>query len=162
MTDSPAEVEFAPEAEARFADYLREVRAALAGVPDVNPDEIEADVREHVENELHAKPRPVRLADLEAVLVRLGPPTQWAPARTGLSMSIGQILRARWQGLREAIWRGPEDWRLAYLAFGVFAIGVLAFPLFPLFLVLSYILSRAAIALAKGKGVALGARNWLV
>lgn len=160
-----------PAAEARFDDYLRQMRRALAGAPDVNPDDIEADIREHVENELRAAARPVEPFVLEAVLRRLGPPTQWLPpgrppvtAQVSATFStLGGYLWARWRAARAAVWRGPEDWRLPYLSFGVFALGVLALPFFPLFLVVSYVLSRAGLALAADRGVALDAgRKWLL
>ena len=50
MSGAGTMIEFTPEAEARLVEYLRQVRAALSGSPDVSPDEIEADIREHVEN----------------------------------------------------------------------------------------------------------------
>jgi hypothetical protein len=78
-------------------------------------------------------------------------------------MTFGQFLKARFRAACNAIWRGPEDWRLPYLSFGTFALGVIAFPLFPLFLVVSYLLSRAGIACAADKGVTLdGGRKWLL
>jgi hypothetical protein len=186
MTDTPVELHLTPDAEARLEDYLRQVRAALAGIANVNPEEIEADIREHVENELHEVPRPVGLGALEAVLARLGPPDQWATgdrpsglrrvghlirerlraaheaARERLRHA-GEAARERFRGAREVLLRGPEDRRLAYLSFGVFAIGVLTVVLFPLALAVSYLLSRAGIALAREKGVALdGGRRWLL
>ena len=186
MTHSPAEIELAPEAAARLDDYLRQVRVALAGAADVNPDEIEADIREHVENELHSAPRPVSLSALEAVLTRLGPPDQWGATDDpnvlhrirhrlrerfrGARAEFGERfhcmrkrLKERLHGARETLWRGPEDWRLAYLSFGVFALGVLTVVVFPLALLVSYILSRAGIAYAREKGIELGtARKWLL
>ncbi len=168
MTQTPADIGLTPDAEARLEGYLHQVRAALVGVPDVSPDEIEADIREHVENELRTAVRPVALFVLESVLNRLGPPTQWLPAgRTSSPLaevpSLGRYLRARLRGIGNALWRGPEDWRLPYLSFGVFAFGVLAFPLFPLFLIVSYLLARAGVAVAKEKGIELGvARKWLL
>lgn len=158
-------------AEARLDEYLAQMRRALLGVPDVNSAEIEADIREHVENELRGAVRPVELLVLEVVLRRLGPPTQWLPpgrvpvtAQVGATFStFGQFLKARFRAARTAIWRGPEDWRLPYLSFGTFAFGVIAFPLFPLCLVVSYILSRAGVACAADKGVTLDAgRKWLL
>jgi len=158
-------------AEARLDEYLAQVRRALLGVPDVNSAEIEADIREHVENELRGAARPVELLVLEVVLRRLGPPTQWLPpgrvpvaAQVGATFStFGQYLKTRFRAARAAVWRGPEDWRLAYLSFGAFAFGVIAFPLFPLFLLVSYILSRAGIATATDRGVTLdGGRKWLL
>lgn len=158
-------------AEARLDEYLAQVRRALLGVPDVNSAEIEADIREHVENELRSAARPVEQLVLEVVLRRLGPPTQWLPpgrvpitAQVGASaVTFGQFLKARFRAARAALWRGPEDWRLAYLSFSVFAFGVIAFPLFPLCLVVSYLLSRAGVAVAADKGITLDAgRKWLL
>jgi hypothetical protein len=160
-----------PAAEARFEEYLTQMRRALLGVPDVSPAEIEADIREHVENELRGAARPVEPLVLETVLRRLGPPTQWLPpgrvpvtAQVSAGFStLGQYIRARFRAARDAVWRGPEDWRLAYLSFGVFAVGILSVPFFPLFLVISYFLSRAGIATAADKGIALDAgRKWLL
>jgi hypothetical protein len=186
MTDTPVELHLTPDAEARLEDYLRQVRATLAGIADVNPEEIEADVREHVGNELHEVPRPVGVAALEAVLTRLGPPDQWATGErpSGLRRvghlirerlrhageatrdrlrAVGEAARGRLRGAREVLLRGPEDRRLAYLSFGVFAIGVLTVVLFPLALVVSYLLSRAGIALAREKAIPLdGGRKWLL
>jgi hypothetical protein len=108
---------------------------------------------------------------LEAVLRRLGPPTQWLPPgrvpvtaqASAAFTTLGQYLKARYRGCRDALVRGPEDWRLAYLSFGVFALGVVAFPLFPLFLAVSYLLSRAGIAAAADGGVSLDpGRKWLL
>jgi hypothetical protein len=159
-------IEFTPEAEARLMEYLKQVRAALAGSPDVSPDEIEADIREHVENELRAAPAPVGVHRLERVLDQLGPPAKWGAAEgPTLLQRVKQRLRLgeRLRTARDAVWRGPEDWRLAYLSFGVFAIGALTIVVFPLALVVSYILSRAGIAAAREKGVELGAaRKWLL
>ena len=176
MTGAIDMIEFTPDAQIRLANYLQQVRSALAGSSDINPDEIEADIREHVENELHDAPQPVNWTALDAVLTRLGPPSQWGAGGGDLSLfkRTGIALRERLRGaktslgdqlrsIRATIWRGPEDWRLAYLTFGVFATGVLVFPFFPLFLVLAYILGRAGIGLARQKGVELGtARKWLL
>ncbi|MBX9578887.1 MAG: hypothetical protein K2X87_01140 [Gemmataceae bacterium] len=170
MTASPAGIELSAAAEARLAAYLDQVRAVLTRTPEVSADEIAADVREHIEHELVGTARPVGLGDLEAVLGRLGPPSGWVPSSRGAAPAAGSgfpgirpYLRERWRVAREVLWRGPHDWRLAYLAFGLFALGVLAFPLFPLFLVLSYVLARAGLAAAREQGVEVGpARGWLL
>jgi hypothetical protein len=112
---------------------------------------------------------------LGAVLERLGPPSQWgagerptALRRAGLCLrewarGAGAAVAGQCRKARAAVWGGPEDWRLPYLAFGVFAAGVLVFPLFPLFLFVSYLLARAGVAVAREKGVELGAaRKWLL
>lgn len=167
MTQAPTNLGLTPDAEARFDDYLRQVRAALVGVPDVSPDEIEADIREHVENELQSAVRPVALLVLDAVLNRLGPPTQWLPAGKAAVPaefpSLWRYTHVRLRHAASALWGGPEDWRLPYLAFGTFALGLLTFPIFPLFLLVSYLLARAGIAVAKERGIELGVgRKWLL
>ena len=167
MTQAPTNLGLSPDAEARFDDYIRQVRAALASAADVSPDEIEADIREHVENELRSAARPVALFVLEAVLNRLGPPTQWLPAgKPALPAEFSPLwryTRERLQHAANSLWGGPEDWRLPYLAFGTFALGLLALPIFPLFLLVSYLLAQAGIAVTKERGIELGAgRKWLL
>jgi hypothetical protein len=183
MTYAPTNLGLAPDAEARLDNYLRQVRAALTGTPDVSPDEIEADIREHVENELQTCVRPVSLSVLEAVLNRLGPPTQWLP--TGRATPRGELLSVwkyaseQYRRIKNTLWRGPEDWRLAYLAFGTFAFGFFVFligtqedhhsrgsatmPLGIMSLIVSYILSRAGVSLLRQNGgVVDSARKWLL
>ena len=175
MTYTPADLGLSPEAAARFDGYLSHVRAALAGTGDVSPDEIEADIREHVENELHAAPRPVSLPALDAVLTKLGPPSQWGTTNDPTLFNRARhLLRERLRDARAGamerakrvrftLWNGPEDWRLPYLSFGVFALGALTMIVFPIALVVSYILARAGLAVAQEKGIALGAgRKWLL
>lgn len=176
MTLTPSDLELSAPAAARLEEYLVQVRAALSGAADVSPDDIEADIRDHVGSELRAAPRPVALAALESVLTKLGPPSQWgaAPDPT-VFRRVGHLLREHLRDARVAaaagarrvgrtLWNGPEDWRLAYLSFGLFALGVLTFfVLFPVTLVVSYVLSRAGLAHARERGIELGAgRKWLL
>lgn len=171
MTLTPADIGLSSEAAARLDDYLAQVRAALAGAADVNPDEIDADIREHIENELRGAPRPVPVAALEAVLARLGPPSQWGAGNDPtLRGRVRHLLRGareaaveRAKRVRFALWNGPEDWRLPYLSFGVLALGALTVFVFPIALLVSYVLSRAGLAVAREKGIELGAgRKWLL
>ena len=170
MTGADAMTAFTPDAEARLDEYLRHVHAALAAAPDVDPAEVEADVREHIDAEFAGRGRVVALAELEPVLARLGPPEGWAGGRPpGLRDKVaGGVRIARgWLGraarrVADALWHGPEDWRLAYLTFGLFAVGLVVLPLFPALLVVSYLLGRAARATARAHGADLGPRRWLV
>ena len=161
---------YTAEASARLDRYLQEVRAALARSPDVNPDEIEADIRDHVATELRNKPH-ATLTDLERVLAQLGPPEVWAPtpqrAPTAIVFDPMQPVRAvkAWvRGMLNALWRGPDDWRLAYLTFLLFWVGLITAPIvigIPM-LIASYFFARAASGLAKEKNTILGARKWLI
>ena len=169
MTGAVLMPPYTAEAVARLERYLREVRAELAQSPDVNPDEIEADIRDHVAAELRNKPH-ATLADLERVLAQLGPPDVWAPVTTRpVSVAFDplmpvRMLRSWFRGMLHSIWRGPDDWRLAYLTFLLFWVGLLTAPIVigvPL-LIASYFFARAASGLAKEKNTVLGARRWLI
>ncbi|MEO2089165.1 MAG: hypothetical protein ABGY75_06670 [Gemmataceae bacterium] len=168
MTGAAAMTEFTPTAEARLHDYLAQVRQALYAHPDVSPDEVEADVREHIDTEFARLTRPVTLSELETVLTRLGPPTQWAEA--GANSVAGPRIepfdwkafaagvRRRVLGVFATLWKGPEDWRLAYLTF---FLTLLTPVTFGVSLLIGYFFGRAAVELAKEKGQPLGARRWL-
>jgi hypothetical protein len=169
MTGAAAMTAFTPPAEAQLHDYLSQVRHALYAHPDVSPDDVEADVREHVATEFAGLSRPVTLGELEAVLTRLGPPTQWAAAGAN-SQAPPRIepfdwtdfvvrVRRRVLGVFATLWKGPEDWRLPYLTF---ALTLLAPVTAGLSLIAAFVFGRAAIELAKEKGQPLGARRWLV
>ena len=41
-------IRYTPEALAHLDDYLNDVRSAVAGHNSISPDEVEADVRDHV------------------------------------------------------------------------------------------------------------------
>ncbi len=169
MTGAVLMPPYTAEAIARLEHYLREVRATLAHSPDVNPDEIEADIRDHVATELRSKPH-ATLADLERVLAQLGPPEVWAPVTTrpvGVTFDPWmpvRLLRSWFRGMLHSVWRGPEDWRLAYLTFLLFWVGLITAPIvigIPM-LIASYFFARAASGLAKEKNTVLGARKWLI
>ena len=114
--------------------------------------------------------RPVTLEELEAVLARLGPPNQWANVgvnsqafANGVAPFDGKEflreLRRKSRGVLATLWRGPEDWRLPYLTFGL---TLLAPVTLGFTLLLAYLLGRATVDLAHEKGQPLGARRWLV
>jgi hypothetical protein len=139
--------------------YLRQVRTALRGHRSADPAEVERDVREHVDAELAGAPEPVDLASLRQVLDRLGAPGTWVAAED----------RPAWRRVLDRLRSGPEDWRLAYLTFGGFLLGVLLFlagpVLWPLPLVLlgaSVLMARASLALMGEHGEAVGPRRWLL
>lgn len=58
--------------------------------------------------------------------------------------------------------QGPEDWRLAYLAFGLLAVGLIIPPLLIGLLPASFCVARAAVAVAQDRGEPLGAQRWLI
>lgn len=169
MTGAAAMTEFTPPAEARLHDYLGQVRQALYAHPDVSPDEVEADVREHIATEFARLTRPVTLSELETVLTRLGPPTQWAAAGATSQVppriepfdwkEFAAGVRRRVLGVFNTLWKGPEDWRLAYLTFGLTLLTPVTFGVS---LVVAWFFGRAAVELSKEKGEPLGARRWLV
>lgn len=139
-------------ARERLEEYLRQVESALTAASGVDVDEVVADVREHVEAELSGVERPARLEDLETVLERLGRPEGWVPEEE-LGMFRRTIARLQ---------HGPEDWRLAYLAFVLFVVGFLAFEWLGGLVIVSFLLARPALSLAERRGGGLGERAWLV
>src|ERR1700736_1903704 len=118
-----------PDAQQRLEQYLRKVRAALRGYRSVNADDVERDIREHIESELTMEGDAVSVRELEAVLKRLGSPNQWVPQE---EFPWWRRFVTRWR-------TGPEDWRLAYLAFALLVIGVLLWPLFWILIPASYV-----------------------
>jgi hypothetical protein len=213
-----------PEAQQRLNEYLTDVRAALAGCPTVDADEIEQDICAHIAAEFPPSFGPVSKLDLEPVLARLGRPEQWVPEGEQSPLwraaerlrnlgaegkRVGQVAaeqlghlgdRARrigrilWLGLRQvpdqAKWaggvaavrfhrvsaqgrqagqaagawlgRGPEDWRLAYIAFGLLVLGLIIPPLLIGLLPASFCAARAALTVARERDEPLGARRWLI
>jgi hypothetical protein len=174
-------IQFTPEASAYLDDYLNDVRSAVAGHESVNPDEIAQDVREHILAALDGSEQPVKAARLAAVLERLGPPNQWVAdsdrsiwkyladklkpvghrAIEHIKALPGEAYQAG-RGIAALVRGMSHDWRLAYVAFALFVLGMIAFPLFPAFLLASYFAARADIALARERGETLGARRWLL
>jgi hypothetical protein len=174
-------IRLTPDAQVYLDEYLADIRSAVAGHASLSPSEIEQDVRDHVFAALEDVHGPVSAAQLAAVLDRLGPPTEWVadeprsiwkyltdklkPVGHRAVEQIKSLPTDAYQagrGLAARVRGMSHDWRLAYVAFGLFALGMIAFPLFPAFLIASYFAARADVSLARERGEALGARKWLV
>ena len=117
-----------PEAQHLLDRYLLQVRTALAGCRSIEPSEVERDILDHVEAEFPGRAGPVSRDELEPILQRLGSPDEWVPAEQA----------PWWRRAAHRLRYGPEDWRLAYLAFG---------------LLLSVVIRRAATAALVGFGI---------
>jgi hypothetical protein len=140
-------------AKKRFDDYLRQVRNCLRDCVTVDRDEVERNVIDHIENELANAPQPVSSDDLEHVLDRLGSPTKWVPEE--------QV--PWWRKILLRLQSGPDDWRLAYISFGLL---ILAFlfargPTFIILLLASFALSRAAVSMVAEPDELRG-KQWLI
>ncbi len=129
-------------------NYLEQVKTSLLACKSVDADEVQKDILDHIERELEEAKQPISVDDLERVLQHLGSPQQWVPDEE-ISWWGKIIVRLR---------RGPDDWRLAYLSLGLL---VLTF-VFPPFFLFSFLLSRAAVALARKRGESLGPQKWLI
>lgn len=108
-------ISFSQNAQDRLNRYLQQVQTSLVVCKSVDPDEVERDITEHIERELEGASEPVCLDELEAVLKKLGRPDQWVPDEA-LPWWRKAVLRLR---------KGPEDWRLAYIAFALLLFGLL-------------------------------------
>jgi hypothetical protein len=138
-------------AQKSLDDYINQVKAYLKGVKSVDAEEIVQNINEHIENELTGAAEPVGPETLDEVLKKLGSPQQWVPEEE-LSWWKKFVLRIR---------TGPEDWRLAYLSFGLFVIGFLFPPAFLLLVPASYLVSRAAMSLSN-YDIKVKAQKWLI
>jgi hypothetical protein len=147
------------EAESHLERYLRQMRATLRGQRSVDPDDVERDVRSHIDAELDGRPEPIETSDLRQVLEQLGAPNQWAPVDE----------QNPWQAIVSRLRYGPEDWRLAYLSLSLAALGVVLFlagpilwPVPALLPIVAFLLARACVDLLAQHDEQIGARRWLI
>ena len=158
-------------AKGHLDKYLQEVRTCLSGCRNVDADEIERDIIEHIENELKSAEEPVGFDEVDAVIKRLGRAQQWVPEEE-MSWWRKIVLRLR---------KGPEDWRLAYISFGLFLLSLLAGKQMPfyavffwpiiifvfrgtyifVFLLGSFCAARAVLSVTPNGGK-LGGQKWLI
>jgi len=143
------------EAQHRLDRYLTQVRALLRAAPKLDADEIERDIRAHIDSELADRDHEVTAEELENVLRRLGSPTQWVDED-----EVPQWRRAL------ATLHGGHDWRLSYLCLGATGLGFLLLfagtPIALAFFAGGFVLARAALSLAEERDEPLGSRRWLV
>ncbi len=146
-------IEMTPAARERLDNYLQRMRTELRGTRTVVADEVEQSVREHIEIALATAQTPVVATEVIGVLDRLGPPERW----------LADEERPMWRRALNRLRSGPEDWRLAYLAFGLFLASILFLPIGGfLLLIPAMLVSRAYIEFSRDRGEPLGARRWLV
>ena len=141
-------------AQKSLDDYIYQVKVYLKGVKSVDAEEIVQNINEHIENELTGAAEPVGSETLDKILKKLGSPQQWVPEEE-LSWWKKFVLRIR---------TGPEDWRLAYLSFGLFLLAFLFHSSFFVCVILvtaSYIVSRAAMSLSN-YDIQVKAQKWLL
>lgn len=144
-------IELSDNAKKSFDRYLQQVRAYLRGCKTVDANEIEQNITEHIENEFAAAAEPVSVNDLNIVLEKLGSPKQWIPEEE-LPWWRKMIFRLR---------TGPEDWRLAYISFGLLVVGFLILPSSIVLIPASFIVARAALAEAADPNE-LKSQKWLI
>lgn len=146
-------IEMTPAARERVDNYLQRMRSELRGTRSVVADEVEQSVREHIEIALADAQSPVGATEVIGVLDRLGPPERW----------LADEDQATWRLFLGRLLHGPDDWRLAYIAFGLFLVSFVFFPIGGFFLLIpAMVVSRAYVELARDRGEPLGARRWLV
>ena len=147
-------MELTPSARQQFDEYFRRLRHSLRGVTPTEAEDVEDSVREHIEVALAGAAAPIPAEQIAEVLDRLGAPDRWVPA------DERPILQRVIQRLRS----GPEDWRLAYLTFGLFLMGLLLLPVGIGFLIMiaSYLASRAYVDYMERNDEPAAARKWLI
>lgn len=131
--------------------YMQKVKARLRGAKTLDANEVECDIQEHIERELEGEVEPVGNDAVAGVLDRLGSPEQWVPDEE-LSW---------WRKIIVRMQNGPDDWRLAYISFGLFVVGFVMVPFCIIFLLLSVYIARSALSIAGGPKE-LGASRMLI
>jgi hypothetical protein len=151
-------IDLTPSAQQRLDDYLRRLRHSLRRASPAEADDVEQSVREHIEVALERVPAPVGGEQVAEVLDRLGAPDGWVPA------DERSIVQRAVQQVRDRLRFGPEEWRLAYLTFGLFLLALVLIPVgIGVFLmVASFLASRAYLDFMESKQEAPGARRWLI
>lgn len=168
-------IELTSGAENRLNHYLNEVRRTLAGSTSVDPEEVERDIRDHVEAALAGRPVPVDSSAVDDVLTKLGSPSQWMP-ESDVSPGVWSpaetlaSLKESARQIAQQLAKGPESFRLAYLSLFSLAFGWLilcsiddgdGFFVFLVAVVVSFILSRAALSMF-GIGNLSTSQKWLL
>ncbi len=141
-------IEYSQNATSRIEDYFQKVRNSLMISRGVDAQEVIDGLREHIERELSGKPQPISEADAADVIRRLGSPEQF----------VDESEMAWWRKFSYRMQKGPEDWRLAYLSFGVLILGGLLTG--PFGLIASFLLARASLAVS-GRAEC-EAKRWLL
>lgn len=151
-------IDLTPSARQRFDDYFRRLRHSLRRASPVEADDVEQSVREHIEVALAGVPAPVGGEQLAEVLDRLGAPDGWVPAddRSAIQRMVQQVA--------ERLRSGPEEWRLAYVTFGLFILALILTPvgIGVLLMIVSFFASRAYVDFMETKQEDPGARRWLI
>ncbi|HEX8173035.1 MAG TPA: hypothetical protein VF824_21050 [Thermoanaerobaculia bacterium] len=146
-------IDMTPAARQQLDDYLQRIRAELRGARAEVAEELEQNVREHVEIALEQVPAPVSGTDMIAVLDRLGPPEQW----------LDEEERPVWRRAPGVVDSTRDDSRLPYLSFGLVVASIVLFMMFGFFLLIPAVfVSRAWIDQKLERGEPLGSRRWLV
>jgi hypothetical protein len=147
-----------PSAQQRLDDYFRRLRHSLKRASPTEADDVEQSVREHIEVALAGAPSPVGGEQLAEVLDRLGAPDGWVPA------DDPNILERTVRQVKEHLRSGPEEWRLAYLTFGLFVLSLILMPIGIGFFLMfaSFFASRAYSDYMEARGEPAGARRWLI
>jgi hypothetical protein len=147
-------MELTSAAQQRFDEYFRRLRHSMRGASPAEADDVEQSVREHIDVALAGAATPIGNEQLAEVLDRLGAPDRW------MGVEEPSIIRRVMERLRS----GPEDWRLAYVAFGLFLLALILLPIGigALIMVASYLVSRAYVDFMETKDEAPSGRRWLV
>ena len=140
------------DAQGDLERYLGRVKSALRPHPSVDADDVEREIRGHIEAELEGASAPVTAERLRSVLDRLGSPGDWVPT---------DELPA-WRRVLLQLNSGQEDWRLSYLALGLFVGCPLLGPVAPLAFFASILVARAGLALLDERSEPAGARRWFL
>lgn len=142
-------IDMTPAARERLDDYLLRLRTALRGASAEVAEDVEQNVREHIEISLGDAQAPVSETVMIGILDRLGPPEQW----------LGDDERPAAQAAVPA----QTSSRLPYISFALVIASIVLIPMFGfLLLIPAMFVSRAWIDQMRERDEPLGSRRWLV
>lgn len=144
-------INLSESAQEHLSKYLQQVRSCLRGCSSIDPQEVETNIKEHIDNELSGQFQPISSEELDGVLEKLGSPQQWMPEE--------EI--TWWRKIIMRLHHGPEDWRLAYISLGLFILALLIRRrISPILFLGSFCAARAVISMVDSSQ--LRSQKWFV
>lgn len=141
MLDLPIEDQ---SAFIRYIDHVR--RCAIFCKLDDN--EIVQEIEEHIKQEISNYSKPITREDIEGIIKNLGEPRKW----------IDENELSWWRKMCWMLWRGPDDWRLAYLSILLLFFGTALAG--PFGTIASFFFSRVVLELEGAKEI--HRKRWLI
>lgn len=128
----------------RYFDQIRRC-AVFCKLDD---DEIIQEIEDHIKQEISNHSKPITQKDIEGIIKNLGEPRKWVDANE----------LPWWRKMCWMLWRGPNDWRLAYLSICLLFFGTAIAG--PFGIIASFFFSRVVLELEGTPDIPR--KRWLI